>query len=277
MNRFAIALGAQMAPLAVAAAAVGIFVLTTAACNDNAPIYITPQEALEVGIPGAEPNTTIVRAASQLILPVRPENSFEADNRQDLADRLGVDVPQISIDDLSVSIEVTVKNLSDEDGTAFVGLNGGNEQFAYDPLNFAVEAEEDEEPPALAGELRMEVDAGATVSGVLREDEIRQAAFDLEQISRGGVNPYAAILTYNNDFDNLTDVASGNAIPREAIAHLVQYDMVFRANRHMVMEYTVRVRDYADVVHDLLLDAPMGELLRVMPEVFQPPPEEEMQ
>ena len=37
--------------------------------------------------------------------------------------------------------------------------------------------------------------ATATVSGVFREDQLLEAAIDLDQITRGNVNPFAATLT----------------------------------------------------------------------------------
>ena len=40
---------------------------------------------------------------------------------------------------------------------------------------------------------------------------------------------------------------------------------MFTADQHMVLEYSVRVRDYRGLLHPMLLQAPAGEL-----QVFSP-------
>lgn len=241
------------------------------ACT-NTPDYIAPREALEVGI--ADPNApdeVISEATTQIFLPVRLETMDEAMERAAVAMELGVDVPFVDIDDLSISIEWTIKNLADEAGEARIHVNGGNERFVYVPDNFVVDPEEDEPPPPLLGNVPIEVPAGAAVSGVFREDQLVEAAIDLELITRGAVNPFAALLQFHGDQDQLTD-ENGMTVPRSAFGHLVQYDLRFLADQHMVLEYEIRARDHARILHERLLDAPAGETTEFMPEVFVPPP-----
>lgn len=240
--------------------------MAAAGCT-NTPTYIEPREALEVGIP----DTEITEATTTLILPVRPETMTEAEQRALLAASLGVDVPVVTVDDISVSIEWTIKNLSDSDGTARIHLNGGNEAFLYVPANFVIDPEEDEEPPPLFGNIPIPVPALGTVSGVIREDQIREAAVDMELITRGAYNPFAALLQYNQDTVEVM-AADGSVVPEIAFGQLVQYDLRFLANRHMVFEYQLRARDHEDVLHELLLDAPAGETIPFAPVEFQPPP-----
>ena len=45
----------------------------------------------------------------------------------------------------------------------------------------------------------MAVPAGGTISGVLREDALREASIDLEAITRGELNPFAAIYNVNEN------------------------------------------------------------------------------
>src|SRR5690606_21636630 len=156
------------------------------------------------------------------------------------------------------------------DGVARVHLSGGNEYFAYVPTNFVIDPEEDEEPPPLAGDIPVAIAAGASVSGVFREDQLREAALDLELITRGGSNPFAAILQENAELTELTS-ADGTVIPAEAFAHLVQLDVSLESGQHMALELAIRVRDHEDRLHSLLLDAPPGELTPFNPVEYVPP------
>jgi hypothetical protein len=62
----------------------------------------------------------------------------------------------------------------------------------------------------------------------------------------------------------------GPAIPRAAFRQLVRVDLVFKPNRHMVMDYVLRVRPHRDVINDMGLDAPAGEIMIIDPAPFVP-------
>jgi hypothetical protein len=234
-------------------------------CADD-PQYVQPLQAIEVGAPG----TDITDATASITLPIRLEEDTEAMERAELMAELGVQVPFVGIDDISVSVEWTLKNLEDNPGQARVHLNGGNEWFIYVPLNFVIDPEEDEEPPSMQGDIPIDVPAGGTVNGVFREDQLREAAVDLELITRGPGNPFAAILQNHSDLTEITDMA-GAVIPEQAFAHLIQLDLRLESTRHMVLEYAVRVRDHEGILHELLLDAPAAELTAFAPVPFVPP------
>lgn len=240
------------------------------ACT-NAPTYVQPREALEVGLPDpAQPGDTIDIDTTQLVLPIRLETMQEQMERAALATELGnITVPFVGLDDLDISIEWTIKNLSDTDGTARIQINGANELFVYVPEYYVIDPEEDEVPPPLLGTIPTPVRAGDTISGVFREDQLREAAVDLELVTRGLVNPFAAILAYHADLSEVTP-PDGMTVPREAFGHLVQYDLIFTANQHMVLEYGVRIRDQAEILHERVLEAPDGELTMFAPQT--PPP-----
>jgi hypothetical protein len=251
-----------------------------AGCADD-PQYIDPQQNMEVGV---DPTMAGMPATATVTLPIELETDKDAMDRATLAAQLGVDVPYVRIGDMAVSLEWTVKNLSDTDGVAFIDVNGGNEYFTYVPLNFVIDPEEDETPPPLMGHIPIDVPAGGQVSGVFREDEVREASIDLELITRGGMNPFAALLTNNADLTEYQPTAPidptmpdlgtmpvGNPIPIEAFGQIVEFDLAFTATGHMVMEYDVRVRDYRGVLHPDLLDAPAGELTMFAPAVYAPP------
>ena len=246
------------------------------ACT-NSPSYLEPREALEVGIlpDPANPNETVDEATATISLPVRQETMDEQMERAARMAALGgVDVPVARLDQLDIAIEWTIKNLSNDEATARILINGSNELFTYVPAAFVVDPDEDQEPPPLLGNVPITVPAQGTLSGVFREEQVREAAVDLELITRGQSNPFAALLQFY-DQQPLVDTA-GRTVPPSAFGHLVQYDLIFRGNQHMVLEYTIRIRDEAGILHELLLDAPAGELITFMPMAYAPPPPEPM-
>jgi hypothetical protein len=240
--------------------------LLASGCADD-PVYVQAPAAIEVaGADGAEPAT----AAGSLLLPIRLETATEAERRAALAGELGVMVPFVTRDDLELSVEWTVKNLSETDGVARVQMNGANEWFGYNPGVFVV-GEDENPPPPLAGDVPLEIPAGGARSGVFREDELAEAALDLELITRGGLTPFAALLDVQEEMDEID--AGGVAIPSAAFASLVRIDMVLIADQHMVLEYAVRARDHREppLLHDDLADAPPEELQPLAPTEYAPP------
>jgi hypothetical protein len=242
------------------------------ACT-NSPSYLEPRLALEVGIPNPDvPDEVIGEATVSTTLPIRFETMEEQMERAArMAELGGVDVPIVGLGDLDIAIEWTIKNLSDTEAEARILINGANELFEYDPMVFVIDPDEDEPPPPLLGNVPITVPAQGTVSGVFREDQVREAAVDLELITRDDLNPFAALLQYHDDVRELSD-AMNRTVPLDAFGHLVRYDFIFRGNQHLVLEYEIRVRDEADILHELLLEAPMSEQITFTPMPYVPPP-----
>jgi hypothetical protein len=267
---------------AVLAITIGLSVQTLCACAED-PEYVDPKQNLEVGI---DPTMMGMPAQATVTLPIRLPIQKDLDLAAALQAKYpNIMIPYVRVDDLSVEVEWSVKNLSDKDGLAFVDLNGANEFFAYVPLAFVVDPEEDPTPPPLAGHVPIHVAAGATITGVVREDELREASIDLDMITRGHTNPFAALLQQSGDITEfqptelidptMPDLGTrpvGDPIPKAAWAQIVRVDMAFTADQHMVMEYDVRVRDHRGLLHKDLLDAPAGELQAFMPADYAPPP-----
>lgn len=234
------------------------------------PEYLPGPTAIEVGQtptdPTMEPSTT---ATASLTLPVKPETMADQLEREALQTKLGVDLAYVRLGDLDVSIEWTVKNLAMTEGQAKVKVDGGNQFFYYVPLDFQFDPR-DPPPPSLAGGIPMRVPAGGAISGVIREDAMREASIDLEAITRGMVAPYAAIL--NNNEDDPTVLVGGIAIPQDAVSQIVRFDVTLEANQHMVLEYTVRVRDQRGLLHRDLMAAPTDEVVQFAPAEYIPPP-----
>lgn len=238
-----------------------------AGCADD-PVYVQPPAGLEL-IPG-EGGQEDLGVTAQLVLPIRLEREEEAAARAERAAELGIDVPYVTRDDLDLSIEWTLKNLDAEPGVARILVNGANEYFAYVPSAFVTDPEDEEEPPPLTGNVPLEVPGAGERQGVFQEDLLAEASLDLELITRGARSPFAAMLKtdeYRDEFD-----AAGAVVPRDAFASLVRIDLTFVADRHMVLEYTVRVRDHRGppLLHDDLTDAPPEELTVFAPADFAP-------
>jgi len=254
-----------MAPSITALAAAVLAAGLAAGCIED-PVYIrAPMQAgLEVGIEGSD----VFEASTSIDLPIKLETPEDADQRAMLAAELGVEVPYVRIGDLEVSIEWTIKNLAQSEGEARIDVNGGNQYWYYVPTDFVIDPQQDEEPPPLMGDIPQRIAADQTLSGVFREDQIREASIDLEQITRGGINPFAALLIVNEDDPGVT--IPPTLVPFEDLGQMIRFDITFSADRHMIMEYAIRVRDRRGLLHDLLLDAPAGELTPFTPAEFVP-------
>lgn len=249
----------------------------------NDPVYIPAPMSLEAGMDDGA-GGIIAEAKSQLLLPINTETMEDAMVRAERTAALGVDVPYVKLGDIEVSIEWTVKNLENLEGIVLVELNGANEFFEYDP-DLIVIGDPDEAPPTpgLDGPIPLHIEPNGTLSGIFREDQVREASIDLDQITRANVNPFAANLTINKNsleiipylpYDpTMPEVIPGpdpNAtpIPREAFAQMIRIDLVFTPNTHMVLEYAIRIRDIRGIVNERLLEAPMAELAVFTPMVY---------
>lgn len=285
---------ARLAHLAVVAA-----VLAGAAGCYEDPQYIYAPTNIEVGT-GAEGDEGIATVTFDLPFDAEYLNSVDyAREREDFLTELNArllamepplpevtadQLPLVRLDQVEISLEWTIKNLSDQDGQARIHVNGGNQYWYYVPANFIVEDDEEEAvPPPLTGDVPLDVAAGATRSGVFREDTLREAALDLELITRGGLNPFAAVLSVHEDIQSTAEVpfvqpdpenpvTPPPPLPIEAFGHFVRFDLTFEANRHMVLEFAVRVRERQrpGLLHDELADAPVEERYPFMPAEFVP-------
>lgn len=265
---------ALLAPLAL---------LAPAGCA-NDPVYVPGAMVLEAGATDAM--GALTTATAKHVLPIRLEKSDEATKRAMRTAALGVDVPYVKVGDIEVSVEWTIHNLDPMmPGTALVQLNGANEVFAYDPT-LIVLGDPDEVPPApgLAGDVPLHLEPGATIEGLFREDQLREASIDLDQITRANLNPFAATLQVHKNLEQIQPLTPlmpgvedyvqtpvGDPIPREAFRQIIRVDLVFKPDRPMTLEYTIRVRDTRGILHELLdaalTEAP-GELTMFAPTDF---------
>ncbi|HWO19272.1 MAG TPA: hypothetical protein VNO30_10865 [Kofleriaceae bacterium] len=267
--------------LASPTALAALTALAAACAND--PVYLPGAMALEAG--GADANGEPIVAKAQHVLPIRLEKTKEAEERAMRTAELGVEVPYVKVGDIEVSVEWTITNTATMPGTAVVQLNGANEAFAYDP-DLIVLGDPDEVPPApgLEGDIPLHVEPGASIRGLFREDQVREASIDLDQITRANLHPFAATLAVHKNLtsfqpmtalmpgvEDYVQMPTGDPIPREAFRQMIRVDLVFKADQPMVLEYTIRVRDVRGIMHELLdaavTEAP-GELTAFAPADF---------
>jgi hypothetical protein len=237
-----------------------------------------------VPVPDADGNLVGI---GSLHVPVKPEGDWKASDRNrrmelqmDVDPSGAIEVPIYRLEHYDLSVEWRVTNTSSSPGEFRVDLDGANELFAYDPAAIMVADEDDPPAPPLAGDIPIDIDAGASYEGVFREDQLREAAIDLDQITRGNVNPFAATLTISKNatsfqpvtpYDPATEsggAPDGPAIPEAAFRQLVRVDIRFRPDRDMVLEYTLRVREHTEVIHEMGLNAPADELEIIDPPVY---------
>ncbi|MBL0213687.1 MAG: hypothetical protein IPQ07_07380 [Myxococcales bacterium] len=253
----------------------------------NDPVYIPSPTSIDAGeMMDMEGN--LLPGLSALVIPVNRETMKDMQDRvkrQALITDPMVVLPYIAVDDLEISVEWTIHNLTDKPGNAKVQLNGANQFFRYDPSMIMLSMDrEAPPPPGLDGDIPLDVPANGSISGLFTEDNLREAAIDLDQITRGNFNPFRATLTISKNVDSfamlepLTFDMNGEpnpqkvtdtVFPRQAIPAMLEVDLVFKPDRHMVLEYTVRVRDVrGDMMPDKLLSAPMTDLEPFDPAAF---------
>jgi hypothetical protein len=283
---------------------IGIVVLASA-CGANDPIYLASPNNMEAGMDDGSGNPVV--AKSSLVLPVKTESTYDMMADMKLAAKLGVMVPYVKVGDLDIEVEYTIKNLDNTPGQAKVELNGANEFFVYDPsmINLTPPGAEEAPPtPGLAGDIPIDIPANGSYSDTFREDQLLEAEIDLDEITRGNVNPFAATLNINKAdklfqpqtppllltamcmtaplpaacqtcVNNPQDpscqpMPMGVAVPRAAFAGIIRVDLVFKPDHHMVLDYTVRVRDHRGIIHDMGLSAPKSQVVQFMPAIYAP-------
>jgi hypothetical protein len=255
----------------------------TACAND--PLYLACDQLLEasdtcIDLEAGQDDGTgmaVQEVKSSLLLPINLEPMIDAQVRAQRTGELGVDVPYVKVGDVEVSVEFAIQNLDDSEGIALIELNGATEFFDYDPDKIVLSTEDEApETPPLAGNIPLHIPGGATLTGIFREDELREASIDIEQVTRANVNPFRAVLTVSKNLESIQPFLpfdpelpdeppqldpAATPIPREAFASLIRVDLVFKPDRHMLMRFNVRVRDVrGDLVNERALAAPADEL-----------------
>jgi len=267
-----------------------VFILLVGCTNDPqyvecAPMGPAPNDACRLNADG----DMIAEAKGSVHIPIKPDSLWKASDaarRDELQMTIdpAIEVPVYRLEHYDISVDWRVENMADAESEFIVDLNGANEVFAYDPSLIILDAEDDEAPPAppLAGNIPINIAAKGVVTGTFREDQLREAAIDLDQISRGNVNPFRATLTTTRHDDSFQPVTpydyvtmtggepSGPAVPSVAWRQLVRIDIVFKPQGPMRIDFSVRVREHVEVIHEMGLNAPAGEIAVLDPAPYVP-------
>jgi len=220
-----------------------------AGCGVNNPTYFAPpMGAIETGQgdAGAE-------IASVVTLPFREPFQKEQDRLDESSDALGFREPWLRRDQVALSIQYTITNLDKQRGKAQVFVDGANEFTTYDraALQAAAQAaamnNEDVVVLPLIQSIPVEVGPGETVRGDIREDDFAEAELDLDAIGRW-MAPPAAVLINASEVNpvGLERVPSTVVVPA-----MFQVTVSLAAQRHMRLDFLVRVRDARERLLDM--------------------------
>lgn len=223
--------------------------LAVAGCNN--PTYLFERRPLETQ---ADPvNAGAYTSDVDLyVIPVRRPSDDERRALRAERTRLGLpmDVPWVGLRDFDIEIQWSIKNLDNAPVNAFFTVAGGNEFGDYDPAQYVdptVIAEDQVAPPPLLGGSPIELLANEVRSGVFREDDLLEAATDLEAIIRypaGGdalSTPFQVLVRHSSASRvGLESIPATDVIPA-----MVRFALTLAADGHVVLDYNVRVRDHS--------------------------------
>lgn len=188
---------------------------------------------------------------------LRPDGAMPADM-----------TPWVRRDQLTMSVEWTLTNQSDGPLRAFVTLDGATEFFDYNPIAMfgaAGGAEEDEvQFPSLIGWYPRDLGPGEVVRGQFREDELREAMYDLDVLSRFCGGPLAVL----NNSSEANPVGTDGVPDGAVIAGLVMLRLTLGANAPARLDYSLRLRQSSDILYDSRRDDRRWD---PMPEPFELP------
>jgi len=238
---------------------------TAAACSDiNTPIYFQGETVEAAG--GEE---TI--PFSGMTLKFRAPTEKEQMQLDAQRDALGYDqdVPWISRDKVHIEVSYKVTNLSDQKGDFTLWIDGASEYTKYD-VQAASMALGGDDPIffPLVTTLQRELEAGASFSGIVREDDFAEGELDLDALGRwNDADPasptFAGVLVNRSD---VNPVGLNLVPPNLVVPAMFEIDVRLKTGVPMRVEYYVRVRDDDDRLWHNDLD----DVYEPAPALFQP-------
>ncbi len=234
-------------------------------CGTNTPNYFPPDNGpLEVGAMGQPREATAV-----VTLPFRVPTDGERQDLMSEAQGLGFAAPWLRRRNIAISIQYSITNLDKDRGTAQVLVDGANEFTSYDArairaaMLMAGANNNDVVVLSLIQGVPVSVEPGQTVSGVVREDDIAEAELDLDAIGRWMATPAAVLINASE-----VNAVGLERVPAEVvIPALFRVSVTFTSNKHMRLDFLVRVRDKKDQL--LLSD---GDTFAPMAAAYAPRP-----
>jgi hypothetical protein len=214
--------------------------LAAGACDTNTPTYVAPDQAVEI-------TGDATTASTEVKLAFRAPTDAERKQLGEAEKKLGFKVPWLKRDDVALSIEYKITNLDDKANAVAVFVDGADEYTSFDAAAAAAAlqmATMDRDPPFVPSLIRtvpVTVAPGASVSGVVREDDFREAEADLDALGRWKADPPLAVLINRSDVDP-TGMAM---VPKNVVTPAMwQLKVTLSATGKARLEFVVRVRDH---------------------------------
>lgn len=237
-----------MARAARAAAATLAAASLLGACHSNNPVYFPGTMLLETDGTGTEVKATVPLRFRQ---PSASERAAQAEE----SNRLGYEVPWLREDRVHVEVRYTIRNLGDEDGQFSLIIDGASEyaRFDFEAVAAAFEAADEEAPPL--GLIQVSnppiLAPGEVYQGVVREDDFREGAIDLDGMGRF-MAPFVALLINRSEVNpiglELTPSAPASDVkPAPPVQWILpalwEITPRFTSTQPMSCQFLVRVRD----------------------------------
>ena len=227
----------------------GLCLLVLGACGCNNPTYLQDNGPLETA--PAMMGGGFAPATGLYVLPVRRPTQTERRTLDMVQQQLMLPdaVPWAQAKDFDIEIEWSVKNVDTMAATVIVALDGGNEFGDYVPgmyINPAANVEDQAPPPDLLTSPPLVIEPGATQTGVFREDDLQESALDLEAITRypSGGDALATPFMVIEHRSNVSRIGLEGIPPNDVTPAHVRYQFTVSADAHVIMDYSVRVRDH---------------------------------
>jgi hypothetical protein len=243
----------------------GALIALAGACSDD-PVYLASvPPALEMA-GGADGGTLA------LTVPIALATADDEKARMSLATQLDLPLDQVPTarrDDTDLELEWSLANDGAKAANAKLAVNGASEYFRYDPA-LAKTMDMKDEPPPLLGGRPIAVPAGQTVTGVFREDELAEAAQDLDGFARAGVNLDRTLITRWPTRDVTDGMPPLAFIPSAAIALLLELDIGVSSDQPLTLRAVLRVRDRSGRLRPTQMDR--SQLVPPSTTAYVPPP-----
>jgi hypothetical protein len=216
--------------------------LLLAACGVNNPTYFPPATGpLEAGGMGNPAEATAV-----VTLAFKQPTAKQARTLDDESTARGYRVPWLRRDDVALSVLYTLTNLEMQDGTARLFINGASELSSYDrdaitaaQMMAAVRNNEAPDVLSLIEVPPVNVPAGQSVTGQVREDDFGEAELDLDAIGRWMAPPASVLIN-----DSEVNPVGMEMVPADLVVPaLFRLNVTLATTRHMRLDFLVRVRD----------------------------------
>jgi hypothetical protein len=187
-------------------------------------------------------------------LDFRDPSADELAELQPMGSMPAEQTPWVRAEDLTISVTWKVTNETDAPLTAWVLLDGATEFYDYDPIStFGAAGGEDEDEvqyPSLLGFTPRKVAPGQVLEGEFREDDLREAMYDLDVITRFCGGPLA-VLNHRHEADPI----GTDAVPSDAVlAAAVMLRLTLGASGPASLEYGVRLRQSEAKIYDSARD-----------------------